>query len=244
MPVSEPVIDSVHRLPRGTRAVERVDRLVELARGLRVIDLGFVDEQRMTVRRADGTWLHDRLAAVAAGIVGVDANSAGVADARALGIDAHAADCTDAAALAGLGLEPAELVVAGELIEHIDRPGDLLEAVKTLVAPSGRLVITTPNGPSLTNLLAGLLHRELVNVDHVAWYSRRTLQTLLERHGWQVEELSYYFFPQLEAADAASRSAGRLQVVLFRLYQAATRPLLRIWPELADGLLVVARRAG
>jgi SAM-dependent methyltransferase len=238
-----PIIGSVHRVPRGTRVVERADRLVELARGQRVIDLGFVDEGRMALRRQDGTWLHDRLGAVAREIVGIDLNTDGVEEARGLGIEAYAADCTDPEALRSLRLAPADLVIAGELIEHIDVPGAFLDAVKVLLADGGRLVLTTPNGLSLTNFLAGLLHRELVNIDHVAWYSRQTLQTLLERHGWRLDEVTYYFFPKPEVAETRARRAGPVATAIFRAYTHAYHPLLRVRPGLADGLLVVASRA-
>jgi hypothetical protein len=34
--------------------------------------------------------------------------------------------------------------------------------------------------------------RENVNIDHVAWYSPRTLRTLLERVGYTIQTFAYY----------------------------------------------------
>src|SRR5205814_6018681 len=76
---------SVHRLPRA-RLVDRVAELRSLVRGRRVIDLGFVDEGQMDVKRARGTWLHAVVAAEAREALGVDADEAGVAHAGELGV--------------------------------------------------------------------------------------------------------------------------------------------------------------
>jgi len=226
---------SVHRLP-AARLVDRVAEVTALVRGKSVIDLGFVDEGRLLSKYDHGIWLHEQVAAEARTAVGIDADEAGVARARELGFSAHAADVEDAGSLAGLGVEPAEVVLAGELLEHLDRPGAFLDAVKHLVAPGGSLVLTTPNGHALTNVLAGIVGRELVNPDHVGWFSWRTLVTLLGRHGWRVESVSYYPFPRVQSGAAAPR-------VAFNTYQALLRPVFRLRPNLADGIIVVATRA-
>jgi SAM-dependent methyltransferase len=216
--------------------VDRLEELRRLTRGRRVIDLGFVDEGQMESKRSRSSWLHAELAAGARELVGIDADADGVEHARAHGYEAHAADVESPEEIAALGLEPADVVVAGELVEHLDRPGDFLEAVKALVAGGGVLVLTTPNAHSLTNVLGALAGRELVNPDHVAWLSWRTLATLLGRHGWAVESLAYYRFPHVEGGALPPR-------LLFNGYQAIARPLFRWRPNLADGILVVARPA-
>ena len=226
---------SVHRIPRA-QLVDRITELRTLVRGRRVIDLGFVDEGQMRAKRGRGAWLHAVVAAEAREAIGVDADEQGVERARELGFVAHTADVEDRAALSALGLEPADVVLAGELLEHLDRPGDFLDAVQALLAPEGALVLTTPNAHALTNVLGGLAGRELVNPDHVAWLSWRTLETLLARHGWRLDRLAYYRFPRVEGGPAAAR-------VLFNGYQTLALPLFRLRPNLADGILAVARLA-
>lgn len=208
-------------------------------RGRRTIHLGFVDRGLTTERRADGTWLHDLLAASASELVGIDADEAGVALARSLGYDAHRADCQSAAELEDLRLEPADVVVAGELIEHLDRPGDFLDAVRPLLRPDGVIVLTTPNAFRLTNVVGSLLRREVVSSEHVAWYSWRTLATLLERHGLTVTELAYYPIQHLPAG-AGLPKRDRVLVRAYNLARVLARPLTALSPLLADGLIVTA----
>lgn len=229
----------VHTVPRAL-LVDRVDRLLELARGRRVAHLGFVDAGRMDTKAEQGTWLHARLAETAQGLVGIDLGQEGVDVARARGYEAHAADCQSAESLSALGLERFELVIAGELIEHLDRPGAMLEAVKELLHKDGLLVVTTPNAHALVNFAAALLGRELVNDDHVSWYSWRTLVTVLSRHGWKPDEVSYYVLPRISGGSHLSLRGG-VKLRAFTAFRSLTRPLLRVRPGLADGLVVTAR---
>jgi 2-polyprenyl-3-methyl-5-hydroxy-6-metoxy-1,4-benzoquinol methylase len=227
----------VHKLPRAPVG-DRIELLRAIARDKRTIDLGFIDQGRMSAKRAEGTWLHAELKEVARELVGIDLDRDGVAQANELGYEALSADCQDRESLTRLDLEPAEVVIAGELIEHLDRPGAFLDAVKVLVAPNGVLVLTTPNSISLTNFLAALVGRELLNPDHVGWQSPRTAETLLRRHGWELRDRFFYRFPPVRE-DVASQVTRR-QVAVFTAYQALARPLFRIRPWLADGLLLVA----
>jgi SAM-dependent methyltransferase len=218
-----------HRLPRRG-PVDRLDALVDAARGKRVVHVGFVDEL-LERKRAEGVWLHEQLAGVAAALVGLDSSEEGIARARELGHEAHAVDAQSAEAVAALGLEPAEVVIAGEIVEHLDAPGPFLRAMRELVGPEGLLVLTTPNAYRLLNFLAPLTGSELVHPDHTAWHSPRTLRTLLERSGWRVEELAYYHAPRRRGARGAN--------VLRR----ATAALSHIRPYWSDGLIAWARPA-
>jgi hypothetical protein len=235
-----PPDSSIGRVPRG-RLVDRSEFLVQLATGRNVIDLGFVDTGRIDEKHARGEWLHERLARVTSSLVGIDVDRDGVDRARQLGLTAHVADIQRSDDVARLELQPAELVIAGELIEHLDRPGAFLDAIAPLVTDTGKLVITTPNPLALTNVLLGLVGREVQNAEHVGWHSWKTLDTLLDRHGWQIERVAFYMHPKY-VAPRAGRIGGRLRVAAFNAYQVAAWALFELAPSLADGLIVVATR--
>jgi SAM-dependent methyltransferase len=232
--------DMAHRLPPA-RLVDRVEYLERAARGRRVVHVGFVDSGCWEYHTQFGRWLHAHLDAVATELVGLDLDELGVAEARRRGYEAHAVDCSDAEAVAALGLDPAEVVVAGEIIEHLDNSGSFLDGLHALVGPGGELVVTTPNSSGLMNALsAALVGYEVNHPDHVTLYSCFTLCNLLERHGWAVEEVATYV-PEVKDRNQES---GRMRVLATgaRAVLGAERLLARLGrPYAADGLIVRAR---
>ncbi len=144
-----------HRLPREA-PVERHAALLEAARGKRVVHVGFVDE--LVEQKVEGhVWLHARLAEVASELVGLDFSERGVAWAQAQGYEAHLVDCQSEEDVRALGLAPADVVVAGEILEHLDAPGPFLRAMRLLAKPDGELLVTTPNAYRLLNFLGAAL---------------------------------------------------------------------------------------
>lgn len=52
-----------------------------------------------------------------------------------------------------LGMDPFDLVLITEIIEHVAHPDQFLKAIATLVKPEGHIVMTTPNGAYFRNEL-------------------------------------------------------------------------------------------
>lgn len=89
------------------------------------------------------------------------------------------------------GLVPPDLIVCGEVLEHLGNPLHFLTRLKKQYAGIP-VIITVPNAyasGSLSWLNKGI---ENVNGDHVAWYSPKTLSVLLSRAGYTVGGLFYY----------------------------------------------------
>lgn len=83
-----------------------------------------------------------------------------------------------------------ELVVCGEVIEHLSNPGAFLRALRAYNCP---VIVTVPN--AMMDVGRRWLESdstENVNIDHVAYYSWRTLKTLLERYRYVVKEWYWY----------------------------------------------------
>ena len=231
--------DMVHRLPPA-RLVDRTEYLVDGVRGRRVVHVGFVDSGCWDYHDQFDSWLHAHLDRSATELIGLDLDEAGVQRAVEQGFPAYAVDCSDAERVAALGLEPADVVVAGEIIEHLDDSGSFLEGLHSLVRPGGRLLVTTPNASGLLNAgAAALAGYEVNHPDHVTLYSCFTLTNLLERHGWRTDEVATYV-PVLKEFGALR---GRMKVLGAgaSVVLGAERLLARIGrPYAADGLIVSA----
>lgn len=232
----------IHQLPHAA-LVDRQEFVLDHATGRRVVHVGFADAGYRELHQAEDIWLHEHLARRAAELVGIDLDPEGVEEAIAAGYDAHVADCCEPDQVAALGVEPAEVVIAGEIIEHLDNPGGFLEAMHLLCAPHGRLVITTPNGYGWVNPMAALSGHEINHPDHIVMYTWRTLSEMLRRHGWEIVETAT-FVPSVKPTEGAGL---RLRVFGWgaRVALWVQRTVARLGaPFVADGLIVVARPVG
>jgi 2-polyprenyl-3-methyl-5-hydroxy-6-metoxy-1,4-benzoquinol methylase len=229
----------VHRLPKG-QLVDRIAYLADQAAGRRVIHVGFADAGFRGMQDHNEAWLHAYLDRSAKELVGIDLDADGVADARSRGYEAYVADCCDPDDLARLDLEPAALVIAGEVIEHLDSPGPFLEGLHRLVAPGGTLIVTTPNAAGWLNPLAALTGYEINHPDHVMTYTWRTLSNLLDRHGWEATAAAT-FTSEVKDLSGAGLKVRAMSLVA-RAVIGAERLAARLGaPFVADGLIVVAR---
>jgi SAM-dependent methyltransferase len=228
----------LHRHPRRpTVVLDRIQWIATAGRARDVAHLGFADIGCELTRSEDDTWLHAWLAKEAARLVGLDVAPHAVAAAKREGYDAYRVDCTSRDAIRRLALNPFDVVIAGEIIEHVDNVGGMLEAAAELLKPDGQLIVSTPNARRLMDLLLALGGREIVHPDHVTLFSVRTLLALLDRHGWIVDEVLVYLNPR------PTRGARTLKERVLRAGSYFQRLLVSTTsPYVADGLIVLARR--
>ncbi|MGA2926686.1 MAG: class I SAM-dependent methyltransferase [Solirubrobacteraceae bacterium] len=77
-----------------------------------------------------------------------------------------------------------ELVWSSEVIEHVADTAGWLSEVRRVLAPGGRLLVTTPSHGRLRLLLAGIERFSEPLGDHLHLYTRRSLRVLLEDFGF------------------------------------------------------------
>src|SRR4029450_11610601 len=120
---------------------------------------------------------HASLTAVAERCVGVDTNreavdaltQAGIFD-NLISADATTLDRTS------IGLDRIDVVVAGDIVEHLSNPGALLDNVARIADKDSRLVMTTPNALGLPNFIRYLRGDVLEGEDHVLSFNRYSVQ--------------------------------------------------------------------
>lgn len=164
---------------------DRVDFLLARCRGRRVLDIGCVAHD--TARMSSATWLHARLASVASSCLGVDVLEEGVAEMNKRGYSAVAHDLTDGPGpVAARG--PFDVVVAGELIEHVADLGMIFRTARDVLEPSGILIVTTPNPYAPHRVRAGQRGICWENVDHIVYAFPSGIAELAERNGLVLAE--------------------------------------------------------
>ncbi len=112
-----------------------------------------------------------------------------------------------------------DLVVCNNVLEHVIDPLKLLEDLKKVVTPGGIVRLAVPNdGSWLQQLVVSLGHAKkdfwVCPPEHLSYFTVETLQTLLQRTGWQTLEILTAFPIELYLLNEASnytkdRSLGR-----------------------------------
>ena len=211
---------------RGTRTVSRVPEILRLCHSKKVLHLGCADVP-YTLHRGERL-LHKLLAEVTSPdkLWGIDLDEKGVGLLREMGFgNVLHGDCEQMAE--ALKQESFDVVLAGEIIEHVENPGLFLGSIRSIMVPTTELLLTTPNASALKNFLHAMLGEEKVHEDHNYYFSYRTLKQLLERTGFSCEEIYYY-------QDIEGRG---LALLLDRTLSAMTH-LRPLW---SDGLIVRAK---
>ena len=170
--------------------VDRVKRIQDMCAGKRVLDVGCCNHGNLAKWEA-GQFLHAEIAKTAGDLHGLDNDTEAIKKLVERGYKVHEGDAEK--------LEPATLgqfdvVVAGEIIEHLSNPGLFLDGAYSLLKPGGILVATVPNAWSFTRLkqlYKGLDDVQWTHSQHTAWYSKATISALFKRHRFEPIELGF-----------------------------------------------------
>jgi 2-polyprenyl-3-methyl-5-hydroxy-6-metoxy-1,4-benzoquinol methylase len=136
-----------------------------------------------------------QLGALGYEVTGVDASASGIQIARGMYPEVnfvHALIDRD------LSLGEFDLVISSDVIEHLYRPSDLLDAIVEQLKPGGHVLLGTPYHGYLKNLVLAATGRmdahfsALHDGGHIKFFSVNTLSKLMRAYGF--DELRFTFY--------------------------------------------------
>lgn len=183
---------------------DRVDFLVGLTKGKRVVHLGCLDHQPLIESKIKNRkWLHKELSESSAKCIGID-------------IDQETKDyvCNtfgfNNIIISDFTREkPQEVInekwdyaILGELLEHIDNPVKFLESIRiNYTGTIGKIVITVPNAWTRTTMKMASDSIEIINSDHRYWFTPYTLSKVMFHAGIKVDEIYFTNRVPLDPSD-------------------------------------------
>lgn len=174
--------------------VGRVPLVASLCADQRVIHVGCVDHLPLIEEKiARGNWLHGEITRVASACMGLDINREGIDFLRARGIgNVHFHDILGDEPLPGGADEAWDVMVLGEVLEHIDNPVLFLQRLRARYQGRlARVVLTVPNAFSFENIKLAAGAREYINTDHRFWFTPFTLAKVLTSAGFTVQGFAF-----------------------------------------------------
>jgi len=170
-----------HRTSRSSEFVfggaDRAGRIAEAVGGpgRRVLDLG-CRYGALTRWYLDGN-----------DVVGMDVDREALAEAAKLGIETHWGDVEEAFPFPDASFD---VVVAGELLEHVREPGAVVGEARRVLRPGGRLVASVPNAFRFKNRVRFALgRRPETDPTHLHIFRPDDVRALLR--GWDDVELEF-----------------------------------------------------
>src|SRR5207245_1099000 len=133
-----------------------------------------------------------RIGRIADRLVGVDADAEGVAYLKENGFPETYVDNVEQLSHSGILSHQYDVIVAGEIIEHLENPGRFLRSVQMLMRPGTELIVTTINAYCFFRFIYYLLGNEMVHEDHNYYFSPKVLRKLITRCGLDVVEFKHY----------------------------------------------------
>ncbi len=208
------------------KVVFRQPFIEEYVTGKVVLDLGSIEHDLYRENIERGKWLFDKIHRRAKKAIGIDILPEAIEELKEAGYDLRYGDVEN---IEQLKFEESfDLIIAGELIEHLSNPGLFLKGIARHMGKNTELLISTPNAFGFIRFIDALIRRERTRPDHVAWHSVRTLTQLLEANGLKVKEIIFYSF----------LSGKKRSVFLTKI----RRLIFKVFPYLSDGLIAIAMR--
>jgi len=217
----------------GTRfdLVDRVSFIKEACKGKKVLHLGCTNYPYTQDSIDQKMLLHFDLEKISSELYGFDFDQAGIDILEENGSkNLFQADLEN---LDLVGVDKTfDVIIAGEMIEHLNNPGLFLQGIRRFMNKDTALVVTTINAYSAVRFaIYGLRGKggenEPVHPDHVAYYSYRTLKLLVERSKFRVKTFCFYDI------------GPEHRVHLRWIYKTINDISMKFSPQLCDGVIAV-----
>jgi|GEM_PF-1450588 len=150
-----------------------------------VLDLGCV--QHSPEAYLNKNWLHKAIVSVAQSTVGLDLYEKGVVKLNEEGYSVVHADAQNFDLF-----KKFDVVVAGDLIEHLGNFDGFFNSISKHLEVGGKLLIATPNPWHWKRSLRALLGMDIpINPEHTCWMCPETLRLIAKRHGFLIHTVVY-----------------------------------------------------
>jgi methionine biosynthesis protein MetW len=139
---------------------------------------------------------------------------------------------------------PFDAIIFADVIEHLEKPEDVLDLAISGLAPGGQLLASVPNVAHWSvraNLFIGRWNYESVGImdsTHLRWFTAKTVRSLIEQRGLEILSLGH-----TAGVDLPCYHRTVFRRIPRNLLKPCIRFLARLWPTLFGCQhIIVARK--
>lgn len=216
------------------KTVERLAYIVRQCISKNVLDLGCFDETA-TIKENSGNYLFEEISKVSAIHIGVDNSKLIPLSGLKFGNNAEIllGSVYDLDKIPALEKYNFDVIIAGELIEHLPDTLKFFNDMKRMF-PGKKLICSTPNATSFSNMLLSLFNRESCHIDHLQVYSYKSLTTLCRLADFKSWEIIPYHVKFTEMIMAAKQP----QKTIVKTAESIINGFERFFPMTAGGYII------
>lgn len=172
--------------------LDRQNYLIDCTVNKTVLHVGCTDYPITEERIKTNNLLHTKLQKTAKEIIGIDLSNDGIDIFRENGI-------TDVFHMNAEEMEfdkKFDVILAGDVLEHMNNPGNFIQKAYDHLIDDGELIIGVPSALTFNNIRTWLTNKELVHSDHTFYFSPKTLACLCGRYDFLPTKLIFTVQPQ------------------------------------------------
>lgn len=170
---------------------------------------------------------HLKLKACSSNIYGIDLDEDGLRALKQYGVD-NLYYC-DAEKIDELNLNMQfDIIIAGEIIEHLNNAGSFLRNVTRLMHKGSKLILTTPNSFALRRHIWAYFNRESESENHTFLFHPHGIELLLSRFNLHITD----FYTAYESIHAKTARHALANIMLKRIFT--------ICPHFAESMVIIS----
>lgn len=175
--------------------IYKVDHILELCKNKNVLHIGCLNSPYHVESFKNGNTLHQKLRGVTSSLIGMDFDKKALDEIKVLGEnDIYFGDIIEAQYEYKFKERKYDIIVFGDVIEHLVNPGLSLKNLIDLMDIDTTLILTTPNVWSLNNITNFINKKEKVHPDHTFWPSKFTLENIFKFYNLKIVDFNYCFY--------------------------------------------------
>lgn len=208
--------------------VDREKKILKLCKSKSVLHLGCADYPFSVEQHREGNLLHEKLFKIAKNVFGIDFSQEGIDFLKSLGYENLLVGNVEELDKLNL-IEKYDVIVAGELLEHLSNVGKFYENISCVMDNDSILIVTVPNAHSIKSFIRVLFGNELIHSDHVYYFSPATIEHICKRYDYEL--LAYFYY--------LSEPNGFIKRLMFLPIKHFIK---FISPYIGDGLIFIMKR--